>query len=194
MSKNITWHHGEISLEERRKLISQKNKVLWLTGLSGCGKSTIARELEKKLYQKNILCYVLDGDNIRHGLNSDLGFSKKDRQENIRRVAHVAKLMYESAITVIVCFISPYQKEREYARELIGADFMEIFVDCPLELCEKRDAKGLYKKARSGEIKDFTGISAPYQAPKNPQLILKSGQKTPQECADEIISTFFANI
>ena len=169
-SNNITWHEGHISKESKNDLLGFKNKVLWFTGLSGSGKSTIAREIEKELHKNNIYSIVLDGDNIRHGLNSDLGFSKKDRNENIRRIGEVAKLLYESGIVIIVCFISPYIKEREFARNLIGKDFIEIFVNTSLEKCEKRDVKGLYKKAREGIIKDFTGISSPYEKPEKPEI------------------------
>jgi len=175
--KNITWHGGQISKKDRRKLLGFDNKVLWFTGLSGSGKSTIARELEVKLYEKGILCYVLDGDNIRHGLNSDLGFSACDRKENIRRIAEVTKLFYDAGIMVLVCFISPYKSERDFARKLIGKDFIEIYVKCSLEECERRDTKGLYKKAREGEIKDFTGISAPYEEPENAEIVLDTEKK-----------------
>ena len=187
MEKNIVWHHGDITKKDRNTLLGFKNKVLWFTGLSGSGKSTIAHSIASRLHEKGILTYVLDGDNIRHGLNSDLGFSDTDREENIRRIAEVAKLFYDSGIMVIVCFISPYKKERDHARDLIGDDFIEIFVDCPLNECEKRDPKGLYKKARSGEITDFTGVSAPYEKPQNPEIIVDSSKMKLEDSVERII-------
>jgi len=188
MTKNIKWHHGKVLREDRNELLGYNNKVLWFTGLSGSGKSTLAVEVEKKLYEKGILTYRLDGDNIRHGLNKDLGFSIEDREENIRRIAEVTKLFYDSGIYVLVCFISPFKKERDYARSLIGEDFIEIFVDCSLEECEKRDTKGLYAKARAGEIKDFTGISSPYEAPENPEIKVDVVSREIDECVEEILS------
>lgn len=173
---NITWSEGRISKKDREKLFKQKNKVIWLTGLPSSGKSTLARELEKKLYEKGILSYVLDGDNIRHGLNKNLGFSKEDREENIRRITEVANLFYDAGLFIIVSFISPYRKDRINARNLIGEDFIEVFVDCPVEECEKRDPKGLYAKARKGEIKEFTGISAPYEEPISPEIIINTAE------------------
>lgn len=169
MTDNITWHHGDLSREER----CGDNKIFWFTGLSGSGKSTVAHALEKRLHDMGRHTYVLDGDNVRHGLNSDLGFSASDREENIRRVGEVARLFYDAGIDIIVSFISPYKKDREWVRELVGDDFIEVFMDCPLETCERRDPKGLYTKARSGEIKEFTGISAPYEAPEEPEIRIK---------------------
>ena len=186
-SPNVKWHNSCVSRQERSNLLGYNNKVLWFTGLSGSGKSTIAHALEKKLYEKGVLSYVLDGDNIRHGLNSDLEFSEEDRIENIRRIGEVAKLFYDSGIFVLVCFISPYKNDRDKVRELIGEDFVEIFVDCSLKECEKRDTKGLYKKAREGIIKDFTGISAPYQKPENPEIILGTDKLGIEESIDKII-------
>ena len=185
---NVVWHKGQISRENRSKLFKYKNKVLWFTGLSGSGKSTIARHFETLLYEKGILSYVLDGDNVRHGLNKDLGFSEEDRKENIRRIAEVTHLFYDAGIFVMVCFISPYRKDRDAARKLVGDDFVEIFVDCTLEECEKRDVKGLYKKARDGEIKDFTGISAPYEKPKNPEIILHTDKESVEQCVERIVA------
>lgn len=185
--KNLRWHHGHVSKEERNKLLGYKNKVIWFTGLSGSGKSTIARELEKKLFEEGKLCYVMDGDNIRHGLNRDLGFSKKDREENIRRIAEVAKLFYDAGLYVLVSFISPYKKERRFARKLIGKDFVEVYVKCPLEVCEERDPKGLYKKARNGEIKEFTGVTAPYEEPENAEVVVESGEKDSESLAISLL-------
>ncbi|PLW79492.1 adenylyl-sulfate kinase [Candidatus Woesearchaeota archaeon] len=186
MNENIKWHEHSISLNDRRKLLGFSNKVLWFTGLSGSGKSTIANEVAKNLHDKKILTFVLDGDNVRHGLNSDMGFSSKDREENIRRVAEVTKLLYESGVTVLVCFISPFRKDRDFARSLIGDDFIEVFVDCSLEECEKRDPKGLYKKARKGEIKDFTGIDQEYEKPNSPEITINTGKESIEECAEKI--------
>lgn len=187
MSK-VFWHHGHITKEDRNSLLGYKNKVLWFTGLSGSGKSTLAREVEKRLYEQGKLCYVLDGDNIRHGLNSDLGFSPKDRKENIRRIAEVAKLFYDAGLFVLVCFISPYKRDRKYARNLIGKDFVEIYVKCSLEECEKRDPKGLYKKARAGEIKNFTGINAPYEEPEDAEIVVDTTHKEIEESKEILIS------
>lgn len=187
-SPNVIWHKGHISRDDRIKILDNKNKVIWFTGLSGSGKSTIAVNLEKELIKNNTLTYILDGDNIRHGLNSDLGFSKEDRDENIRRISEVTKLLYEAGIFTLVCFISPHKKEREKARKLIGEDFIEIFVDCPLEECEKRDTKGMYKKAREGIIKDFTGISAPYEKPKNPELRINTKELNIEQSVSKILN------
>ena len=174
-SKNIYWTEGHISKSDREKLAGHRGACLWFTGLPSSGKSTIARETEKILYDKKIHCYVLDGDNIRHGLNSDLGFSPADRSENIRRIGEVAKLFVDAGIIVLTAFISPYRVDRQRVREMMApGDFIEIFVEADLETCEKRDLKGLYRKARSGEIKEFTGISAPYEAPEKPEIILNT--------------------
>ncbi len=186
-AKNLTWHHGAIKREDRLKLLGHKNKVVWLTGLSSSGKSTIARKLEELLYKKGILSYVLDGDNIRHGLNSNLGFSREDREENIRRIAEVAKLFYDSGCFVIVAFISPYKKDRRFARKLIGDDFVCAYVKCSLKECKARDPKGLYKKAREGKIANFTGISDKYEAPENPEIIIDSEKTKPEEAAKKIM-------
>jgi len=186
-SKNVIWEKEKITKEDRNKLLGRKNKVLWFTGLPCSGKSTLAKEVAKRLHQKNILSYVLDGDNIRHGLNKDLRFSKEDRDENIRRIREVVKLFYDAGLFVLVGFISPHQKARDDARELVGEDFFEIFINCPLEECEKRDVKGMYKKARAGEIDEFTGISAPYEKPENPEMIIETHQNTIKECVNQII-------
>lgn len=184
--KNIFWHDGQITKKDRTKLLGFENKVLWFTGLSGSGKSTIARKLEEKLYEKGILTYVLDGDNVRRGLNRDLGFSPEDRKENIRRIGEVVKLFYDSGVFVMACFISPYKKDRDVVRKLIGKDFIEVFVKCSLEECKKRDTKGLYKKAINKELKDFTGISAPYEEPENPEIVVNT-EKTLDENVKEIL-------
>ena len=185
---NITWHEAEITAVDREKLLKQKGAVLWLTGLSGSGKSTLAHEVENRLYQRGRLTYVLDGDNIRHGLNKNLGFSPEDREENIRRIGEVAKLFANAGILVMTAFISPYSKDRDQARTLVQEGrFIEVYCACSLEKCEERDPKGLYQKARSGEIKEFTGISAPYEAPRNPELLIQTDSLSLQESADKII-------
>lgn len=186
----VHWHKHKITREDRIRLLGKPNKVIWLTGLSGSGKSTIASLLEEKLHRKGYLTYILDGDNVRHGLNSDLGFSRKDREENIRRVAEVAKLMYDAGITVIVAFISPFRNGREYARSLIGRDFIEVYVKCPLEVCEARDPKGLYRKARRGEIREFTGIDSPYEEPERPDVVVETSLMSPEECAERIMNAW----
>ncbi len=181
---NITWHEGHVGREERETLLKQKGAVIWTTGLSGSGKSTIAYTLEHALVQRGHLSYVLDGDNIRHGLNKNLGFSAEDREENIRRLGEVGKLFVDAGIITITAFISPYSKDRDIAREAVGTDsFFEIFCDTPLDVCEERDPKGLYKKARAGEIKGFTGIDDPYEAPSNPEMVIDTSKVSPQDAA-----------
>ena len=172
---NIVWHQGTVTRADREKINGHKAATVWLTGLSGSGKSTIAVDLEKRLWERGVRAYILDGDNIRHGLNKNLGFSPADRTENIRRIGEVAKLFTDGAVVAITAFISPYRADRDQVRALMKpGDFVEILVDCPVEVCEQRDVKGLYKKARAGEIKEFTGISAPYEAPANAELTIKS--------------------
>lgn len=174
---NVHWHHGEVTREDRHKLLKQKGATLWFTGLSGSGKSTIAVALEKTLTQRGRLCYRLDGDNIRHGINKNLGFSAEDRAENIRRIGEISKLFVDTAVIVLSSFVSPYREDRDKVRalhEFDNMDFLEIFVDVPLSVAEERDPKGLYKKARAGEIKNFTGIDDPYEAPENPEIVLNS--------------------
>ncbi|CAL9729318.1 adenylyl-sulfate kinase [Monosporozyma unispora] len=194
MATNITWHPN-LSYDERKELRKQAGCTIWLTGLSASGKSTIACALEQLLLQKGLAAYRLDGDNIRFGLNKDLGFSAEDRNENIRRISEVSKLFADSCTTSITSFISPYRADRDKARELhkeAGLRFIEVFVDVPLEVAEQRDPKGLYKKAREGIIKDFTGISAPYEAPLTPELHLRTDLKSIEECA-EIIHQYLIN-
>ena len=187
-AKNIVWHEGKVKKEDREKLLGQKGIVIWLTGLPGSGKSTIAHELEWKLLEIGKLAYVLDGDNIRHGLNSDLGFSPEDRKENIRRISEVAKLFAEAGIITITAFISPYREDRKRARNLVkDGEFIEVFVKCPLEVLIKRDPKGLYKKALAGEIKEFTGISAPYEEPENPEIMIETDKETVEESVRKIL-------
>ncbi|EGX90223.1 adenylyl-sulfate kinase [Cordyceps militaris CM01] len=195
MATNITWHPS-LSRAERNQLRGQRGLTLWLTGLSASGKSTVATALEQHLLQQGITAYRLDGDNVRFGLNKDLGFSEKDRNENIRRIAEVAKLFADSSAIAITSFISPYRADRDSARALHAAvapgstdeplPFVEVYVDVPLEVAEQRDPKGLYKKARAGEIKDFTGISAPYEEPSSPEITIKTHENTVEECVVQI--------
>jgi len=181
---NITWHEGHVSREVREKLLNQKGAVVWTTGLSGSGKSTIAYTLEHALVQRGHLAYVLDGDNIRHGLNKNLGFSAEDREENIRRLGEVGRLFLDAGIITLTAFISPYRADRDKAREIAGeGNFFEIFCDTPLDVCEQRDPKGLYKKARAGELKGFTGIDDPYEAPEKPEMVIDTSKVSPQEAA-----------
>jgi len=187
-SKNITWHHGLVEREEREKRNKNKGVILWYTGLSGSGKSTIANEVEKKIFDGGHHTYVLDGDNIRFGLNSNLGFSPEDRTENIRRIGEVAKLFVDAGIIVSTAFISPYREDRDRVRSIVeDGDMVEIFVECAIDICEQRDAKGLYKKARAGEIKEFTGVSAPYEEPAHAELTIDSGKHSVEECAQMVI-------
>jgi bifunctional enzyme CysN/CysC len=187
VSQHIVKSDSLVSPEMRSQLLKQKGSTIWLTGLSGSGKSTVAKELERQLMEQGHLCYILDGDNVRHGLNRDLGFSMEDRKENIRRIAEVAALMNEAGLIVITSFISPYLSDRSDARDVIGAERMvEVFVDTPLEVCEQRDPKGLYKKARSGEIAQFTGISDPYEPPVNPEITISTEQIAPAVAAEQI--------
>ena len=201
----VHWHDHAVSREERESLNKNKGCVVWFTGLSACGKSTIANLVDHRLHQLGKHSFVLDGDNVRHGLNAGpgmlkdvhgeefakrfgLGFSAQDREENIRRIGAVAKLFAEAGIIALTAFISPYRVDRDRVRKTLAeGDFVEIFVDAPLEVCEKRDPKGLYKKARAGELKGFTGIDDPYEAPTQPELVLDAGTKTPEQLADEVL-------
>jgi adenylylsulfate kinase len=178
-SGNVVWHGGYVSSEDRESLLGQKALTIWLTGLSAAGKSTLAFALEKALFAERRTSYVLDGDNIRHGLNKNLGFSNEDRTENIRRIAEVARLMNDAGMIVITAFISPFVVDRKMARQIIGQDcFREVYVSTALEVCESRDPKGLYGKARAGQVPEFTGISSPYEAPKNPDLVIDTDRVT----------------
>ena len=173
--KNIKWHNSSISRQNLESLRGHNGMVIWFTGLSGSGKSTLANALNEALHAKKISTYLLDGDNIRHGLCKDLGFSDKDREENIRRIGEVANLFMNAGIVTITAFVSPFKSDREKVRKIIGNDFIEIFCAANLDICERRDTKGLYKKARSGEIKDFTGISSPYEIPNDPEIVVETG-------------------
>jgi adenylylsulfate kinase len=203
---NVHWHDHSVSRTEREKLNGQKGCVIWFTGLSACGKSTISNLVDHKLHSQGKRSYVLDGDNVRHGLNAGpgmlkerhgedyskrfgLGFSAQDREENIRRIGAVAKLFSEAGLVTLTAFISPYRRDRDAVRASMGAgDFIEVFVDAPIEVCEKRDPKGLYKKARAGELKGFTGIDDPYEAPEKPELVLDAASKNAETLADEVIA------
>ncbi len=188
-STNITWHAGHVERADRERLLGQRGVTLWLTGLSGSGKSTVAVATEALLVESGRLAFVLDGDNVRHGLNKNLGFSPEDRTENIRRVAEVAKLFTESGTIVLTSFISPYRADRDAAREIFPeGDFVEVFVRAPLEVCEERDPKGLYVKARAGEIPEFTGISAPYEEPEKPEIVLDTAASSVEEGAAQLVA------
>ena len=186
-TENLTWHDTFVTRENRETLLKQKSKLLWFTGLSGSGKSTVANSLDIKLNQSGKATYLLDGDNIRLGINSDLGFSMEDRCENIRRIGEIGKLFVDAGIITIACFISPLKENREMVRKALGEDFIEVFVDCPLEECEKRDPKDLYKKARLGVIKEFTGITSPYEKPGNPEIVINTKKQTIDQCVDKIL-------
>jgi len=186
---NIVWHQGAVTRADREQLNGHKGCTVWLTGLSGSGKSTIAVDLEKRLCERGVRAYILDGDNVRHGLNKNLGFSPEDRTENIRRIGEVAKLFTDAGTVTVTAFISPYRADRDQVRALMSdGDFVEVYVDCPVEVCEQRDVKGLYKKARAGEIKEFTGISAPYEAPNKPELVIKTSEQSVEQSAKQIIA------
>ena len=185
---NIVWHPGAVTRADREQLNGHRGSIVWLTGLSGSGKSTIAVELEKRLWDRGMRAFILDGDNIRHGLNKNLGFSPADRTENIRRIGEVAKLFVEAGMVAITAFISPYRADRDQVRALVGReDFVEVFVDCPLDVCEQRDVKGLYEKARAGKIPEFTGISAPYEAPLRPEVTLRTHEQPPEASAAQVL-------
>jgi len=186
-TENLTWHDTIVTRENRENLLKQKSKLLWFTGLSGSGKSTVANSLDIRLNESGKATYLLDGDNIRLGINSDLGFSMEGRSENIRRIGEIGKLFVDAGIITIACFISPLKEDRKMVREALGEDFIEVFVDCPLEECEKRDPKDLYKKARLGVIKEFTGITSPYEKPENPEIVINTKEQTIDQCVDKIL-------
>nr|WP_263326762.1 adenylyl-sulfate kinase [Neobacillus sp. Marseille-Q6967] len=188
-SDHITWHQSTITKKDRHELNGHKSCVLWFTGLSGSGKSTLANAVDQALYRENRKSYVLDGDNIRHGLNRDLSFGAEDRKENIRRIGEVAKLFVDSGQIVCTAFISPFVEDRELVRRMFeDGEFIEIYCNCPIEVCENRDPKGLYKKARKGEISNFTGISSPYEAPIRPEIIIESHKTTIEQATRQILS------
>ena len=189
MAKHIYPHEGVVKREHRERLLGQRGVTLWFTGLSGAGKSTLAVAVEEALHKLGNLTYILDGDNIRSGINNNLSFSPEDRKENIRRIAEIAKLFREAGVITLTAFISPYREDRQLARDLAGSDdFIEVFADASLDSCEERDPKGLYKKARAGQIPEFTGISAPYEAPENPELHIRTDQHSVEECVEMVLS------
>src|SRR5438094_367960 len=185
---NIVWHPGAVTRADREQLNGHRGCTVWLTGLSGSGKSTIAVALEKELWARDVRAYILDGDNIRHGLNKDLGFSPEDRTENIRRIGEVAKLFTDAGVINVTAFISPYRADRDAVRAIMKpGDFIEVYVSCALDVCEQRDPKGLYQKARAGQIPEFTGISAPYEEPSNPELIVRTDRDSQEACLDQLL-------
>lgn len=187
-ANNIVWQETKITREDRYKLNNHRSCLLWFTGLSASGKSSLAAAVEKELYDYGIRSYVLDGDNIRHGLNNNLGFSPEDRKENIRRIGEVSKLFVDAGLFALSAFISPYREDRDMVRNLFpNHEFIEVFVKCPLEVCETRDPKGLYKKARKGEIQQFTGISAPYEEPLKPEIVIESNEQTLEQSVEQVI-------
>ncbi len=190
VATNISWHEGHVDREDRNKLLGQRGATIWTTGLSAAGKSTVAFTVEHALIERGYLAYCLDGDNVRHGLNKNLGFSPEDRNENIRRIGEVAKLFADAGVLTFTSFISPYRADRDEARRIhedAGLPFVEVFVEASLAVCEERDPKGLYKKARAGEVAEFTGISAPYEEPLKPEIVLETGVLSPQECAAAVL-------
>lgn len=187
-SPNVVWHHATVTRLRREAQNGHAGAVIWFTGLSGSGKSTLAHSVEEALHQKGCRTFVLDGDNVRHGLCGDLGFSVKDRQENIRRIGEMAKLFMEAGIIVLTAFISPYRADRNRVRSMVGPnDFVEVYCEASIEICENRDVKGLYKKARAGEIADFTGISSPYESPETPELSLNTGESSLEACVQRVM-------
>lgn len=192
--KNIVWHNMSITNADRKKSLKQEPFILWFTGLSASGKSTLANAVEQKLFKMQYHTYLLDGDNVRHGLNKDLSFDEKSRVENIRRVGEVSKILFDSGLIVLTAFISPFISDRNIVKDLFDNKFfLEVFVDSSIEICEKRDPKGLYRKARKGEIKDFTGISSPYERPKNPDIHILNDYLSIDEASEEIISYLLSN-
>jgi adenylyl-sulfate kinase len=192
---DVVWHDGHVQTEDRSHLLRQRPVTVWLTGLSASGKSTLAFALERHLVDIGHACYVLDGDNIRHGLNRDLGFSHQDRTENIRRIAEVARLMNNAGLIVITAFISPYRDDRQLAREIVGAErFVEVYVNTPIGTCEARDPKDMYKRARAGKISGFTGINDPYESPGTPDLTIDTSIASPSECAEKLFADVIARI
>ena len=189
VATNIVWHHSTVTRAARAHQRGHRSAILWFTGLSGAGKSTLANAVNSALFEQGLACYVLDGDNIRHGLCSDLGLSDADRVENIRRIGEVAKLFLDAGVVVLTAFVSPFQADRARARELVEAgDFIEIHCAADLEVCEERDTKGLYAKARAGQIKDFTGISSPYEAPEQPELRIDTGRQSLEDCVQQVLA------
>jgi len=189
MNQNTVWHHATVTRDRREQLNGHRSIVVWFTGLSGAGKSTIAHEVEERLHKLGCRTFVFDGDNVRHGLCDDLQFSSKDRAENMRRIGEMVKLFLEAGLIALTAFISPFSRDRDRVRQLVGDhDFIEIYCRCPIEICESRDTKGLYQRARIGEIKDFTGISSPYEPPEHPSLTLDTATESLNLCVDKVVS------
>ncbi|GBD97174.1 MAG TPA: adenylyl-sulfate kinase [Nitrospirae bacterium] len=187
-NNNVVWHHATVTRERREAQNGHKSIILWFTGLSGAGKSTLAHAVEEELHRMGCQTFVFDGDNVRHGLNSDLGFSKEDRRENIRRIGEMCKLFIEAGVIALTAFISPFRKDRDVVRNMVkDGDFIEIYCDCSIEICEKRDVKGAYARARKGEIPEFTGISSPYEKPETPELIINTGNASLEESVRKVI-------
>jgi adenylylsulfate kinase len=191
---HIVWHHATVTRERRGAQNGHRSLIIWFTGLSGSGKSTLAHAVEERLHQINCRTFVFDGDNVRHGLNKNLGFSREDRKENIRRIGEMCRLFVEAGVVALTAFISPYHEDREMVRRQVSdGDFIEIFCDCTLEICESRDVKGLYEKARNGEISYFTGISAPYECPVNPEMVIDTANNSIEECVEQIMDYLTKN-
>ena len=192
-STNVVWHHATVTRERREAQNGHRGAIIWFTGFSGSGKSTLAHSVEEVLHQRGCRTFVLDGDNVRHGLCGDLGFSAKDRQENIRRVGEVAKLYLEAGVIILTAFISPFREDREQVRNMVKAgDFIEVYCDAPIDICEARDVKGLYKMARAGQVMEFTGISSPYEAPEHPEVTVKTGLNELDRCVQQVLDTLIA--
>lgn len=188
-NQNTIWHHASVTRARREQLNGHRGTVVWFTGLSGAGKSTLAHAVEERLHQLHCRTYVFDGDNVRHGLCNDLGFSIEDRNENIRRIGEMAKLFVDAGVIALTAFISPFRRNRSDIRELVGAgDFIEVYCRCSIDICESRDVKGLYRKARLGEIREFTGISSPYEPPESPDLVLDTGKDSLESCVEKVMS------
>lgn len=189
MSSNVTWHHASVTRARRETVNGHKSFILWFTGLSGAGKSTLAHCVEESLFERGCRTYVFDGDNVRHGLCADLGFSTEDRRENIRRIGEMSKLFIDAGVIALTAFISPFREDRQMVRSLVPpGDFIEVFCNAPLSVCEQRDVKGLYQKARRGEVREFTGISSPYEEPLDPELTVHTGRDGVETCAQEVIA------
>lgn len=188
MNRNIVWHQGRVARADRERQNGHRSAIIWFTGLSGAGKSTLAHRMEELLFDLGCRAYVFDGDNVRHGLCADLGFSADDRAENIRRIGEMSKLFIDAGVIALTAFISPFRRDRNLVRSLVDpGDFIEVYCDAPLEVCEKRDIKGLYQKARRGQIPEFTGISSPYEAPDNPEIIVSTGRDSLDQCAERVL-------
>ncbi len=187
-SSNVVWHEAQVSRDMRENMNGHQGAVLWFTGLSGAGKSTLAHAVEERLHRMGVRTFVIDGDNVRHGLCADLSFSDADRVENIRRVGEVAKLFVQAGMLTLTAFISPFRADRNQVRHILGDDFIEVYCNTPLDVCESRDVKGLYKKARAGEIADFTGISSPYEAPEHAEISVNTGEDSLDDCVEQVLA------